>query len=284
MKKAIEIVAGEETFTNLSKFSSVEDLNETIRRYRDIIKLAVKRSDVQGRLIALLEVLKRHSCKQIGVSYMCKNTIAGKLELSYKTIQRLMAKLESLGLIKQLPMKRKSDMQQTANAIVIIPFLKNTEVSGKQPAEMAEKCPTNKTTNISLKQNIKNNKERNTINSIKVDRVEPKEDVLDEELDYTYVSSSVPSIFVNSISPFFRKANEVYKVWSKVQLAFKKSLLEPKDHIEDIVKTFKEAIFHTKNKRNKKDVYGYLYGAFRNKASLIARQNNASAVVNWLED
>lgn len=80
---------------------------KTVRSYRDIIRTSIKRKDVQFRLISLLELLKRYSCKQLGVSYMCKNTIADVLELSYKTIQRLMKKLVDLGIIKQIFMKRK---------------------------------------------------------------------------------------------------------------------------------------------------------------------------------
>jgi len=56
---------------------------------------------------------------------MCKNTIADKLEVSYKTVQRLVKKLEELGIIRQVPMKRKKDMLQTANAIIIVPTVKD---------------------------------------------------------------------------------------------------------------------------------------------------------------
>jgi len=158
-KKAITIIASNETYENLSTFTEVEELNITIRSYRDIIKSSVKRKDVQQRLISLLELLKRHSCKQIGVSYMCKNTIADQLQLSYKTIQRLMKKLQDMNMINQLPMKRKKDMLQTANAIII---QKIEEETDKTPMDETEKCPTIKTTTV-LKQN-------NNINHLNVKR------------------------------------------------------------------------------------------------------------------
>ncbi|PHD24576.1 cytosolic protein, partial [Bacillus toyonensis] len=68
----------------------------TVRTYRDTIRMSIKRTDVQSKLIALLEILKRHSCKYVGVSFLCKNRIAEKMEVSYKTIQRLMKKLVDL--------------------------------------------------------------------------------------------------------------------------------------------------------------------------------------------
>lgn len=158
MKKRIDVIANEEAYVNLSSFIEREEMNKTVRVYRDTIRMSIKRTDVQARLIALLEVLKRHSCKQIGVSYMCKNTIADKLEVSYKTVQRLMKKLEDLGMIRQVPMKRKKDMMQTANAIIIQPA--EDEMSGKPPVKESKKCPAIKTTTSFLKQNIKNNKRK----------------------------------------------------------------------------------------------------------------------------
>lgn len=153
MPKTITIIANEESYQNLSSFNDIEQLNKTCRHYRDIIKATVKRSDVQQRLNSLLELLKRYSCKQLGVSYMTKNTMAEKLQLSYKTIQRLVKKLQDMNIIKQLPMKRKKDMLQTSNAIIIVPF---EEVTDKTPTKVSKKCPAIKTTTV-LKQDNNTN-------------------------------------------------------------------------------------------------------------------------------
>ncbi|MEC0275114.1 hypothetical protein [Peribacillus frigoritolerans] len=56
------------------------------------------------------------------------------------------------------PMKRKKDMMQTANAIIIQPV--KDEMSGKTPVKKSKKCPAIKTTTFFLKQNIKNNKRK----------------------------------------------------------------------------------------------------------------------------
>ncbi|MEB9620697.1 cytosolic protein [Bacillus thuringiensis serovar iberica] len=153
MKKKINVIATKETFHNLSTFKEVEELNKTIRAYRDNIRMSIKRTDVQFKLITLLEILKRHSCKYVGVSFLCKNRIAEKMEVSYKTIQRLMKKLVDLEMIKQVAMKRKKDMLQTSNAIIIQPIVE--EMSDKVDTKSPTKCPTIKTKPVSLKQNIK---------------------------------------------------------------------------------------------------------------------------------
>ena len=205
MKKRIDIIAQEESYFNLSTFQNVESLNETIRTYRDAIRASVKRADVQARLISLLEVLKRHSCKQVGVSYLKKNTIADMLEVSYKTVQRLMKKLADLGMIKQVSMKRKSDMLQTANAVVIQPA--KDEVPDKAPAEMAEKCPTNKTTTRPLKQEILN--KRNAV---------PSHD-FSGDIFYkaNYVPHWVPDRFASLLSYFYKDAATVQEFWKVIR-------------------------------------------------------------------
>ncbi|PGY50707.1 cytosolic protein, partial [Bacillus thuringiensis] len=153
-KKCIDVIAQEESYHNLSTFTDVEELNKVVRTYRDIIRTSVTRADVQTKLLTLLDILKRHSCKYAGVSFLCKNSIASIMDVSYKTVQRLTQKLVDLGMVNQVAMKRKKDMRQTSNAMIIQPIAE--EMSDKTPAEMFEKCPTKKTNTISLKQKIKN--------------------------------------------------------------------------------------------------------------------------------
>ncbi|WP_110928429.1 helix-turn-helix domain-containing protein [Bacillus massiliglaciei] len=210
MKKRIDVIANEEAFHNLSSFTQIEDMNQTVRTYRDVIRASIKRADVQSRLIALLEILKRHSCKQIGVSYMCKNTIAGKMELSYKTVQRLVKKLEDLGMIRQVAMKRKKDMLQTANAIIIQPVEK--EMSGKTPSEKSEKCPTIKTTPVSLKQKIKNINKRNTVSSSS-----DMDKSTDQFKKANFVAHWVPSTFAELAGYFYSDAKTIQEFWKVVK-------------------------------------------------------------------
>ncbi|MEC2663017.1 helix-turn-helix domain-containing protein, partial [Bacillus cereus] len=46
MKKCIDVLAQPESYHNLSTFSNVQELNQTIRVYRDVIKTSIKRADV----------------------------------------------------------------------------------------------------------------------------------------------------------------------------------------------------------------------------------------------
>ncbi|MEH6940759.1 helix-turn-helix domain-containing protein [Bacillus sp. JJ722] len=279
MKKRIDVIAGEIAYKNLSTFTELEDLNKTVRAYRDVISTSIKRVDVQARLITLLELLKRHSCKQIGVSYMCKNTIADKLEVSYKTVQRLMKKLEDLGMIRQIAMKRNTNMRQTANAIQIQPI--NKEMSDKTPTKKDDKCPTKYKTTTTLKQKIKNIR-KVEVSAISENSNNQQESNTIEFYDYTYVSSNIPNVFIDSVRPFFNDASEIYRLWSRLKLAAKKSKVNTLDHVDGFIKSFKEAVLNYKQNKVRKDIVGYIYGAWRNTASELARKQNG--IYNWLEN
>ncbi|HDR6285594.1 TPA: helix-turn-helix domain-containing protein [Bacillus cereus] len=206
-KKRIDVIATKESFHNLSSFKDVEELNITVRAYREIIRMSIKRTDVQSKLITLLEILKRHSCKYVGVSFLCKNSIADMMEVSYKTVQRLMKKLVDLEMIKQVAMKRTKDMLQTSNAIIIQPIVE--EMSDKVDAKSPTKCPTIKTKPVSLKQNIKDiNKRNSNKNSIT-----PEKNI--EHADF--VAHWVPERFVSLVSSFYSESKTIQELWKVVR-------------------------------------------------------------------
>ncbi|MCZ6942360.1 helix-turn-helix domain-containing protein [Bacillus mycoides] len=206
-KKRIDVIASEESFRNLSPFIELEELNKTIRAYRDTIRMSIKRTDVQSKLITLLEILKRHSCKYVGVSFLCKNRIAEKMEVSYKTVQRLMKKLVDLEMIKQVSMKRTKDMLQTSNAIIIQPIVE--EMSDKVDTKSPTKCPTIKTTPVSLKQNIKDKNKRNSNENSNT----PEENI--EQADF--VAHWVPERFVSLTSSFYSESKTIQELWKVVR-------------------------------------------------------------------
>ncbi|WP_445506829.1 helix-turn-helix domain-containing protein [Niallia sp. 03190] len=262
MKKRIDVIASVDSFHNLSTFTDIEDMNKTVRAYRDTIRMSIKRADVQARLIALLEVLKRHSCKQIGVSYMNKNTIAEKLEVSYKTVQRLMKKLVDLGMIKQIAMKRKKDMLQTANTIIINPV--EEEVSDKTAAKESENCPTIKTNSISLKQNINN--KRNTVT------LTPNvEKSVDNITKANFVAHWVPEQFSKLTSYFYNDAETINELWKVVKQNNKVVNFENNtrafnadQELKIALQSVKELVMKIKFNKGIKNIFGYFNGIVNN--------------------
>lgn len=207
MKMRIDIIATKESLHNLSSFKDVEELNKAVRVYRDTIRMSIKRTDVQSKLITLLEILKRHSCKYVGVSFLCKNSIADMMKVSYKTVQRLMKKLVDLEIIKQVAMKRKKDMLQTSNAIIIQSIVE--EVSNKVDTKSPTKCPTIKTTPISLKQNIKDINKRNS---------NENNTTLEENIkEAEFVAHWVPERFVSLVRSFYSESKTIQELWKVVR-------------------------------------------------------------------
>ncbi|HHL0970819.1 cytosolic protein [Bacillus thuringiensis serovar silo] len=207
MKNRIDVIASEESFRNLSPFIELEELNKTVRAYRDTIRMSIKRTDVKSKLITLLEILKRYSCKYVGVSFLCKNRIAEKMEVSYKTVQRLMKKLVDLEMIKQVAMKRKKDMLQTSNAIIIQPIVE--EVANKTQGERPTKCPAIKTKPVSLKQNIKNINKRNSNENSNISEENIK--------DANFVAHWVPERFISLVNSFYSESKTIQELWKVVR-------------------------------------------------------------------
>ncbi|MCP8969745.1 helix-turn-helix domain-containing protein [Ectobacillus ponti] len=261
MKKKIEIVASEESCSNLSPFASVEDMNRTVRIYREKIAADVKRADVRERLLKLLEMLKRYSCKFKGVSFLCKRSIAAAMGVSYKTIQRLMAKLAELGMIRELPRKRQKDMLQTSNAVLILPA--EEEVSNKQPAEVTEKCPTIKTTTNSLKQENKN------INNNTNVMAAPSTMVVDDSVqtiqESDFVAHWVPKQFTNLAARLNQGAKAVQELWKVVRQCNHNGLFPADQQLRIGRLAAKELIMKMKDGVSmKKGIFAYFHGIVSN--------------------
>lgn len=129
--KRIDIVASEAAFETLGTFETLEGLNETVRNHKESHVLNMTE-------ISVLDILHRYSAKYKGVSFLCKNTIGKLVGKSRRTIIRVCQRLEDLGIIRQYAMKRASDMQQTSNAIVILPPVVSELPANRAPAHETE--------------------------------------------------------------------------------------------------------------------------------------------------
>ncbi|MES1052167.1 helix-turn-helix domain-containing protein [Bacillus thuringiensis] len=203
-KQAITIIAGEETYENLASFQTLKELNDTARAYKE--KFADRLNKNQ---LAVFNHLHNHSAKYFGVSFKSKKKIAEALHISRRTVIRACLYLESLGIIKQLEMKRKSDMRQTSNIIVIQPIIVEEQIVIQAPTKNAEICHTKKTNTISLKQNIKDINKRNSNEN----RNTPEENM--KEADF--VAHWVPERFVSLVSSFYSESKTIQELWKVVR-------------------------------------------------------------------
>ncbi|MFP7226174.1 helix-turn-helix domain-containing protein [Priestia filamentosa] len=270
-KQAIEIIASEDTYKNLSTFENIDQLNQTVRAHKEMFN-----SELNKTQIAVLDLLHRYSAKYKGVSFLTKNKLADLLGKSRRTIIYVCNRLEEIGIIRQYAMKRRSDMQQTSNAIVIQP------AKPSEPANYKENC-TQETTEIAHQENNIFLKQLHNINTIR------KEDTYEESYP-----SFIPTSFINRVKPLFPNVNEVYELYGKVRLAYLKSNLErPLEELETITITaITDAISALKLRRIKKGysydaLKAYLYGTahrlFLEEKRRESVHNNPSLLVNFLE-
>lgn len=256
-KNAITIVAGENTYENLSTFNTIEELNETVRAHKEACADVLNKTQ-----IAVLDLLHRYSAKYKGVSFLAKNKIAELIGKSRRTVIRACQALEQSGIIRQYEMKRKSDMQQTSNAIVIMPVEIIEEKAVEQEfVTQDERELSHQEDKTFLKQNIKNN---NTT----------REDAPEENYP-----SFIPSSFVNKVKPYFPKLDDVYQLWGKVRLGYIKSTTaQPLDTLNNVVEDIMtDAIAALKLNRISKGqsfeaFKGYVYGTARRTFDIVKRQ------------
>ncbi|MGE6549564.1 MULTISPECIES: helix-turn-helix domain-containing protein [Bacillus cereus group] len=279
-KQAITIIAGEETYENLASFQTLTELNDTVRAYKKQFTNQLNKNQ-----LAVLNHLHSHSSKYFGVSFKSKKNIAEALHISRRTVIRVCQHLESLGIIKQLEMKRKSDMRQTSNIIVIQPIIAVEQLVTEAPTKNAEICHTKKTTTKSLKQKIKN------INKRKEDVSQSFQHDLDFidyrvpqsmrlELQHAFDSKVINESFKNARN-IAKRATKQFNLLADTDifhnlLANASSVLYSKTHkYEHNGKLMKNPIGYF-TRTFKKMVYDYI-DSFREIHNLANRKTNISA-------
>ncbi|WP_141431888.1 helix-turn-helix domain-containing protein [Bacillus sp. 03113] len=234
------IVANEATLENLVNFESIAQLNETVREHK-------RNNKLNKTEVAVLDILHRHSAKYIGVSFLRKNKIGELIGKSRRTIIRVSNRLESLNIIKQHEMKRASDMQQTSNAIVILPFIaKDTPSTDAEMHDITQEVSENVThkTTPSLKQPNNNTYKDTTIAS-------------------NALKGALPNNIYDAMSRYF-SAEAIYKYYGILLRA--KSSVDSSVTIEDNPAPFVDAWHATilKAKQGKvRKMDDYLYASWR---------------------
>lgn len=113
-----------------SLFTSKDELNKAIYIHLNQHDKSLNKTDRK-----LLELISRYSVKNNGVAYLKVSTMADNLKVSTRTIKRVMAKIELLGIIKRISTLRKVFGGYGANIIQILPT--NNKVSPREPSKVS---------------------------------------------------------------------------------------------------------------------------------------------------
>lgn len=106
---------------NLTSMIDVDHLNYSINQHMKRIK---EHSDCK-KIMQLFQIMAEHSVKHAGMSFMSNKTMAKKLGVHVRTIQRYTKLLEQLLILLKIPTNRKKNRGQASNTYVILPVLKS---------------------------------------------------------------------------------------------------------------------------------------------------------------
>lgn len=105
----------ESTYQSLQSFSTIGDMNVVVNHYKQQFKSQLTKSTY-----AVLDFISQWACKYVGVCYLSQRKIAEQLNISYKTVQRAIAVLVDLNVIKKYDSKRHNgDKRRSSNILVI---------------------------------------------------------------------------------------------------------------------------------------------------------------------
>jgi len=219
-------------------------------------------------MLNVLKFIWRYSVKVIGVSFAKYGTIAAEVQISCRTVIRAIKQLESLGLIKKIPTVRMNG-KQGVNLLVIQRFQPIDEVkNNKSPLDVTVHDTPNKTENkqsslceIKTKPTYVRKAENSDHLKLEESTKNKKPDSIhDHQLDTSFLPESVHKEFVQAAKPFLN-AVEIFKLWKRVLIAYKKMKLEHSlDHVIDkVINTFKQTVFMKKMGKIHFTFEGYFY-------------------------
>lgn len=83
-----------------SLFRTLEKMDEIVNKFKLIADQHLRRG--KKNFLTVVEHLRRYSCRAKGVSFCKVQTMAKILEISERTIQRIVKRLEQLGLVQRI--------------------------------------------------------------------------------------------------------------------------------------------------------------------------------------
>ncbi|PFK29537.1 decarboxylase [Bacillus cereus] len=203
-----------------SEFRSIEEFNTYKKQILVRYKENINKTD-----FLVIQFLGRYAVnekqKTVGVACPLLATIATKIEKSIRTVRRSVAKLEELGIIERIPTKERHKRGgYSANLYVF----HKAAIDRMDDRMKMSACEKSKSVDECKKEDGR--EERETI-LFKNFSKEVQKKKTTYELDETYCRHDIPIKFVHAIVPMSRNPQTINVLWSKVELAYKKSgLLE----------------------------------------------------------
>ncbi|MDA1774327.1 helix-turn-helix domain-containing protein [Bacillus cereus] len=278
-------------YKELQSFQSVEEMNEALCSF--LYKHTHQLSD---SAIKVLKFLARHSCKIPGVSFLKVGTIAEKLEISDRTVRRVLKVLEGFEVITRHKTIRTEGKLRGGNGHNVYVLLKKYSVTPNVLPKMSQRQggenPTeSKVSDVKLDKETKLSEShpleelKNELNVKETSERASKETKL-EDLDETFTPENVPSEFRDVVAPFFKSADKIYKLYHRVIIAYKRSKIDKpiEQVISQAIEAFKETVFAKKANKIKSTFEGYFYRILESKFVAERREECRGLLFDWLKE
>ncbi|MEI5891172.1 helix-turn-helix domain-containing protein [Bacillus cereus] len=212
-----------------SEFRSKEEFNTYQRQVLKCYRFQLNKTDS-----IIIHFLGKYAVnekqKTVGVACPLMETIATNVGKSIRTVRRSIAKLEELGIIKRVATKERHKRGgYSANLYVFLASAidrmdDRMKMSACENEDRAGGC-----------NGMEQKNEGETILSKNLPQIKEKRKVT-YELDATYCRHDIPKPFVYALVPMTSNPKKINLLWSKVELAYKKSgLLEQGVLLEQIL-------------------------------------------------
>ncbi|MDZ5606664.1 helix-turn-helix domain-containing protein [Bacillus pseudomycoides] len=220
------------TFYNLMKTYSEFQSKEEFNTYQQQIFVRYQ-ADINKTDFLVIRLLGRYAInekqKTVGVACPLMATIAAKIGKSIRTVRRSVAKLEELRIIERIPTKERHKRGgYSANLYVF----RKTAIDRMDDRMEMTACEKRESVDGCKKEEMQ--EERETVLFKNYSQIQKNR--ITYELDETYCRHDIPAEFIHAIVPMSRNPQMINVLWSKVELAYKKSgLLEQGIFLEQLI-------------------------------------------------
>lgn len=257
--------------TEHSTFENTQQLNAAIYEH---IRNHTHELNETDRLT--LKLVARYCVKYAGACHLKAATIANLIDRSEKTARRVIAKLETLGIVEKVATLRKVNGGKGANILRILSPKNNNDQSSMSTRQVAEN-PTE-----SSDEQAKVEKEPS--NSINLS----KSTLQETQIPSNALRQSLPTEIYDAMARYW-KAGDIYKYYG-ILLRAKRSInrdVTIEDNPAPFVDALHNAVLKLKLGKLRK-LENYLYAAWQSATALVMRRRAASNVAGdfakWMDE
>lgn len=236
-------------FSSYQSFQSVDEMIEQIKRFESTYELTPS-------VKAVLNTIKLHAKRFVGVCWLYREEIARKAKVSLSSVKRAIKALQESGILTIHPFTHTKRGGKTHNIYVINSIFEPSQDPSNEPSvdvfeEPSKPCPEQDTDVCHETHKNSHKNSNNSLNHLSISKT--------DELKF------VPSEFIDLMEPFYANNPEIILArWKTVCVAAKRSGLSSKTaKFDSIRQAWKDVVnFYKRGKiKNSTDdgIGGYFY-------------------------